>query len=172
MEPISLIISNGKVTKNDYKNYSADYPIYYINNTNQLSYIPRIGGKSSSDRKKIFQDVIDGGAYNTFGFTKSVFVENSRVNNNVSYSGDYIALRQAICQIDTNNFILVTSNTKTILRQPFANYLGTLGCKTAFNLDGGGSTTLMYKSNDSSSINVVKGGGRAVTMILYFTELS
>ena len=170
LEATSLILTNGKVIKNDYKNYAADYPIYYVSGTNELKYIPRLTGKSASDRKKIFESVINGGAKNTFGFTKVVFVENGKAND-VKWSGDSAAKRQAICQVNTNNFIVVTSNTKTVLRQPFANFLASIGCKTAFNLDGGGSTTLMYKSNDTNTVKTITGGGRALNMILYFTEL-
>jgi len=168
MEPISLIVTNGKVTLNDYQKYSADYPIYYINSKNQLSYIPRIKSKSASERKKIFQNAIDDGAYNTFGFTNKVAVENYKAND-ISFSGDYNARRQGICQIDTNNFIVVTSNTKTMWRGDYAKYLQSLGCKTAFNLDGGGSTTLMYKNANGTPMTLT-GGSRPMQMILYFTE--
>ena len=39
-----------------------------------------------------------------------------------------------------------------------------------FNLDGGGSRKLYYKSGSSSSVSRLFGGDRIITDMLYFVE--
>lgn len=50
-----------------------------------------------------------------------------------------------------------------------AEYMVSLGCQTGFNLDGGGSTTLLVKNKGASS-NTLVGNKRKVADILYFHE--
>ena len=82
-------------------------------------------------------------------------------------------IRQGLCQIDKNNFVLITNNSSNrsigFTFYDLANYMVTLGCTTGFNLDGGGSTTLLFKDS-SSNINVLYGNNRKVADILYFHE--
>ena len=57
-----------------------------------------------------------------------------------------------------------------------AEYMVSLGCKIGFNLDGGGSTSLVYKSNTSSTGSVLRchhaayNVCRAIPEGIYFTE--
>ena len=44
-----------------------------------------------------------------------------------------------------------------------------LGCKMGFNLDGGGSTTLLFKDKDSS-VKALVGNSRKIADIVYFHE--
>ncbi len=82
--------------------------------------------------------------------------------------------RVAIGQIDTLHYIIlvvdaVRTNNTTIGGMTFADLakeFQNLGCKTAYNLDGGGSTTLYYKGQ---VINTPCGSGeRKVSDIIYF----
>ena len=171
-EPSSLLIYNGKVIFNDYDTYPSNSVIYYIDSSNQLKYIPNLSSKSAVERKQIFQNVIDDGVKNTFSF-KPVLIENgiatTTYDSGASY--EYNATRQGLCQLDSNNFILVTLNTaKTKNTVVFANYLKSLGCKTAFNLDGGGSTSLLFKNSNQSNFTHLKGTRKNGTM-MFFTEL-
>ena len=75
-----------------------------------------------------------------------------------------------MCQLDENNFISVVSHTKRWNRQDFANFMATLGCKTAVNFDGGGSVALFYKE-PNKEIKTLTGNGRALSNIIYFIEL-
>ena len=54
----------------------------------------------------------------------------------------------------------------------FAKYLKELGCKTAFNLDGGGSVKLYYKPKGTNDITTLHSTSRKSSTIMYFTELS
>ena len=44
-----------------------------------------------------------------------------------------------------------------------------LGCKTGFNIDGGGSTNLLYKKTDNNVIGR-KVASREIADIIYFVE--
>lgn len=167
-EPSSLLVYNGKVIINDYDAYLANTVIYYLDGSNQLNYIPKLKSKTAAERKTIFQNAIDSGVYNTFVFN-AVLVANSKAQT-VKINNDYYALRQGFCQVDTNNFILVTSNTKKWYIQDFANFMKSIGCKTAVNFDGGGSVALLYKKKGTNTINVLTGNQRSLSSVMYFTE--
>ena len=53
--------------------------------------------------------------------------------------------------------------------EELANYMISLGCKTGFNLDGGGSTSLIFKSKNSSA-KVITGNKRRIADVIYFHE--
>lgn len=167
-EPSSLLVYNGKVIINDYDAYLANTVIYYLDGSNQLNYIPKLKSKTAAERKTIFQNAIDSGVYNTFVFN-AVLVANSKAQT-VKINNDYYALRQGFCQVDTNNFILVTSDTKKWYIQDFANFMKSIGCKTAVNFDGGGSVALLYKKKGTNTINVLTGNQRSLSSVMYFTE--
>lgn len=166
-EPGSLLLYKGKVIFNYYSTYPSTNPIYYINSSNELSFIKNLENKTKDERKQIFQSVISDGVKDTFAFSP-VLVQNKKAN---TVKNDYNALRQGLCQVNENNFILVTSATKHWSRQNFANLLESLGCKTAINLDGGGSTSLYIKSKKSTNVKTIVGNTRALSSVMYFTEL-
>ena len=131
------------------------------------------------------------GAKYTFGMiSPGVLITNY---NTINGSSDGLATRQAMCQIDKNNFILITSHlngasaesscgTKSGLSCPrivhglttadLAKIMTQYGCKTGFNLDGGGSISYYYKTNKTSSATRVKiaSGQRSLSDLLYFVE--
>jgi len=75
---------------------------------------------------------------------------------------------QLFCQINDNNFVLFTSGNET--RNKGINLFLNLGCKTAVNLDGGGSIALIFKSSNSSQIDTIVGNGRSLPEVGYFSE--
>ena len=54
-------------------------------------------------------------------------------------------------------------------RQVAVELKNTFGCKVAYNLDGGGSRKLYYKTS-SSSVKKIFGGSRAIPDMMYFVE--
>lgn len=85
----------------------------------------------------------------------------------------YNAYRQGICQVNNNNFIVVSSKSgKTKSTKAFGELLKSLGCKTAFNLDGGGSHAMLYKPSNTSSVKILTGNERSLSTVMYFTELN
>lgn len=166
-EPSSLLVYNGDIIINDYKEYAASTIIYYINANNKLTYIPTLLNKSVDERKKIFENAINDGIYNTFAFN-AVLVKEGVVQK---VSNDYYALRNGFCQLDDNNFLSVVSDTRRWNKPDFAKFMADLGCVTAVNFDGGGSNSLFYKDKTSSSIKTLTGNARANSSVIYFTEL-
>ena len=166
-EPSSLLVYNGEVIINDYQKYAASTVIYYLDGSNQLRYIPKLDGRSPTERKEIFEDVIASGVYNTFAFNE-VLVYDYKAQN---VGSDYNAKRQGFCQVDSNNFILVTSDTKTWRRPDFAKFMQSLGCKTAVNFDGGGSVAAFYKPRGTNTVTTLAGNQRSLSSVMYFTEL-
>jgi len=76
--------------------------------------------------------------------------------------------RQAICQVNKNNFVLITG--EDLNREDLINIMLDLNCETGTNLDGGGSIALLYKSKNSSSVETVIGNNRSLTEVAYFSE--
>ena len=75
---------------------------------------------------------------------------------------------QLLCQINDNNFALFTSASET--RNKAIDVFMNLGCKTAVNLDGGGSVALLFKSANSNKIEVIVGNNRSLPEVGYFSE--
>jgi len=174
-EHCPLCISNGVVLQNDYSRYLSKYPVYYINSSNQLSEIPKLTNKTVEKRKKIFQDVIDEGTYNTFsGLSQPLLVNNyvAKTTYDKNAGSEYNAYRIGLCQMDSNNFIIIASGSgRTKNTVAFANMFKKLGCKTAINIDGGGSVNLLWKPRGTNNFKKLKGTSRSRPAVMYFTEL-
>ncbi len=82
-------------------------------------------------------------------------------------------IRQGFCQIDKNNFVFITNNdgnrSAGFSFKKMAEYMVSLRCITGFNLDGGGSTTLLFKNSDNNIITLT-GNTRAIADVIYFHE--
>ncbi len=165
-EPSSLLVYKGKVIINDYEKYAANTYIYYINASNKLSFIVPLKNKSVMERKQVFDLALQEGINNTFAFN-DVLVNNSEV---MKVSNDYYALRNGFCQLDENNFLSVVSDTRRWNKDDFALFMKNLGCKVAVNFDGGGSNALFVKGRNES-ITTLTGGKRAMSSIIYFSEI-
>lgn len=168
-EPLPLLIYNGKVIINDPEETRGAPVIYYIDSSNQLKYVSGVRSKTTEQRKKIYEDIIASGAYNTFTF-RPALVNNYKALE-AKVDGDYNALRQGFCQVDSNNFILVSSDTKRWYLPDFAKFMQSIGCKTAINFDGGGSTATFYKPSGTNTIKTLTGNERSLSSVMYFTEL-
>ena len=97
------------------------------------------------------------GVRNTFVISSAAGLSNSGPR----------ASRTQICQIDQNNFVLLSgSGTVGGTAQITKNVTG---CSYSYNLDGGGSRKLYYQTQGSG---VVKrfGGSRTIPDMLYFAE--
>ncbi len=102
--------------------------------------------------------IANQGIRNTFGISSRASMSN----------GGPTAYRTQICQIDENNFVLISmsgtvSGTANIARN-------VTGCGEVYNLDGGGSSKLYYKTTSSSTPVKIFGGGREIPDMLYFAE--
>ena len=123
---------------------------------------------TSQERIKKSNKIIDDKIKNTWNFTP-VIIKNGKVVTSKTSR----ALRNAICQIDSNNYVMYTSIQERGLKS-VGETLKQIGCVTAFNLDGGGSTSMFYKEAGSKTVQKVKCSEgnkcRAVVDGIYFIE--
>lgn len=167
---IPLILSDGKVMRNiaSEKLPQTMYYTYGLKKDGNLAAYTYPGGYNPSENSAVANRIISDGVKNTFGFNP-VLVTNSKAVANATARN----IRQGFCQIDKNNFVFIT-DVYVEARNGFsfeelANYMISLGCKTGFNLDGGGSTSLIFKSKNSSA-KVITGNKRRIADVIYFHE--
>ena len=165
-----VIFIRGKLVRN-YTQYSlpgAMYAVYGLKKNGYLAYYTFGGGNSAiSNNKKVVEQMQKDGIRNTVSFTPVLVVDHKSVTSDTSPN-----LRQALCQIDRNNFIIITNVTSRSAGFNFkdmANYMVSLNCRTGYNLDGGGSINLYYKKNNST-VSSIKTSSRPIADILYFVE--
>ena len=117
-----------------------------------------------------FNKMINDGVKYNFAFSP-VLIHNGVINKNLKHDNN---IRQALGQIDKNNFIIITTTTsnrsKGLSYASLATIMKDLKCIEAFNLDGGGSASLIYKPKGSNSVKTVLNTSRAVADIAYFVE--
>ena len=127
---------------------------------------------NEEDRKKKSDLILSDKIKNTWSFSP-VLIKNGKIN---SFSNNQSAYREAICQINTNNYVVLTTiNSKRL--SEVSTILKNIGCKTAFNLDGGGSTSMFYKPSNTKTVTKVKCSDgsshntcRSVVDGIYFIE--
>ena len=168
----TIVITNGKVVRNAYTKAYKTWFISGIDPTNTLRIFTDKSASSQSDlnEKKLWADeVIDSKIRNTFTFASPLVINGERSNISTSFPGVSSKLnRQAICQVNTNNFVLLTGSG--LSRDDLINIMLGLNCQTGTNLDGGGSIALLYKSRSSNNIETLIGNSRNLTEVVYFTE--
>ncbi|MEG0826444.1 MAG: Ig-like domain-containing protein, partial [Bacilli bacterium] len=158
-----LIITDGEVLRNE-PNYEerVSTPYYYYLFDEDGTLNVAIGNKESTLNK-----IINDNTVNTFAFYP-VFMYNYEP---WAIWNTGTARRQGLCQIDANNYAIVTTGMNGTLPL-INNVFKYLGCKTGVNLDGGGSTALIFKNRGQQSPGtIIVGGRREVGDALYFTEL-
>ena len=165
-----VIFVRGNLVR-DFTSYSlpnAMYPVYGLKKNGYLASYSFGGGSGSvSNNKKVLNQMKSDGIRNTASFPPVLVSNYKAVNSSTDHN-----LRQAICQIDRNNFVIVTNVTSRSAGWNFkdlSNYMVSLNCRTGYNLDGGGSINLYYKKN-SSNLSSVTTSGRRIADILYFVE--
>jgi hypothetical protein len=134
---------------------------YYLNDPNSIA-----------ANQRNAQQAIDDGLKYTFAFGPYL-IRSGKIKSDLSNSPD---VRQAIGQIDKNNFVIVTNTVGINNRgsgfgyKTLAYLMYNLGCKEAYNTDGGGSTNLIYKNRNTNSYSGIVTTTRDVADILYFVE--
>ncbi len=141
-------IIDGKVVRNRYNDSPIPgTTIVGIDKNNNLRLFKHI--RNSEARKNLAQTIIDLGIQNTFDFNPIMLYEGKF--NEERKSDNKSAHRQMICQINNNNFVMLTTIYRKTIYEA-AKILENLGCKTIMNLDGGGSTQLYYRRKGKTSI--------------------
>ncbi len=168
-----IIISDGELLR-DFTNQnlpSTLYPVYGLKDDGYLAYYNFYGGDDSIEKnKKTLETIKSEGIMHTFSFSPILVVDNESKVNMTSKN-----IRQALCQIDRNNFLIIsninptTKRTKGLSFKEVANIMVKSDCKLGVNLDGGGSLSLYYKT-DSSGLKTIKSSNRKIADVLYFVE--
>lgn len=122
------------------------------------------------------QSLVDNGAWQVLSFGPSL-IENSQLSvSEGTEVGQSMSSnpRTAIGQIDTNHYVIIVSEGRTDDSQGLSLYqlaeqFKSLEAKTAYNLDGGGSSTLYFNGKViNQTVGGAKGGNeRSVSDILY-----
>mgnify|MGYP004661632219 FL=1 len=164
-----IVIVEGKVLR-DLANEnlpSSLYSTYGLKKDGMLASYKYVGGYNQQSNMLISNKIISDGVLNTFAFTP-VLVENGALVTKDNTRN----LRQGFCQIDKNNFLFITDipgQRNGFSFRELGSYMIKLGCKTGFNLDGGGSISLIVKGSDTKP-QVIAGNNRKIADILYFHE--
>ena len=157
------VIRNGVVYRDTAK--GSDVLCIYANGTMEIV----------SDSEYTADELVSKGVWQAFTFGPSL-VENSSITVGVNDEvGKAMASnpRTAIGMIDTNHFVFVVSDGRTsessgLSLYQLAQFMQKLGVKTAYNLDGGGSSTMYF--NGQVINNPTSGGSikeRGVSDIVY-----
>lgn len=132
------------------------------------------------------QELIDAGVWNTLSFGPALLVdgevqagiEDVEVDTNFgNHSIQGNQPRTGIGIVDTNHFVFVAVDGRSpgysagVTMTEFAEIFESLGATVAYNLDGGGSTTMWF---DGELVNdpLGKGQERGTSDILYLAEAS
>ena len=183
-----IVIYEGRILRNSLNGSNpaaASKKIYGLSKNNELKYYSYTNGATAeriATNQKTYNAIINDGIKYTFGFWPVLVENGTLMSSNYSNAQDSFKsnnIRQSICQVDQNNFILITSTNSTSTRVKNGLSLEQLGklmisfkCKTGFNLDGGGSTSYYYKKSGASKATVLKTGydNRDIVDMLYFVE--
>lgn len=109
-------------------------------------------------------ELVDKGVWQAFTFGPGL-VDNGEITVSQGQEVDQAMAsnpRTAIGQIDELHYVFVVSEGRTsdnagLSLYQLAQFMKALGCTTAYNLDGGGSSTMYF---DGEVINDPTGGGR------------
>ena len=125
------------------------------------------------------EELMEKGAEQTFSFGPALLEGDSIAVGTDEEVGQAMASnpRTAIGIIDENHYVFVVSDGRTdesegLSLYELADFMNELGCETAYNLDGGGSSTMYF---NGSVVNNPTGGGaghksgseRSVSDIVY-----
>ena len=122
------------------------------------------------------QELVDEGVWQVFSFGPALILDGEIAVSEDEEVGKAMASnpRTAIGVIDANHYVFVVSDGRTdesegLSLSQLAAFLKTLGVQTAYNLDGGGSSTLWYQgsviNNPTTSGNSIRE--RSVSDIVY-----
>ena len=175
-----LVITNGKVVRNWYQAGAVDKmcfgtnelcrtddTIYAVSKTGTFDTYQKFGRLSESDRKTLFQKIIDKGYRNTWVFRPVLMLKGKETADSTALTGNAnTSKRTLVCQINTNNWILLVGN---IANKDVLPKLKSLGCQTAVSMDGGGSYAMIFKGK-TGSLQTIVGGSREIVDTLYITE--
>ncbi len=166
------VVTRARITEDNPKNESV---IIGITSSGNLKVYGKGPGKDSTVRQQIYDELIKDKVRNTWSFRPQLVGPGIKLE--ATSANKKNAKRNIICQVDSNNYIMYSSRASEINHLETSKYMASLGCKIAFNLDGGGSTSLFYKkSGDKYARKLLCSDGsnhttcRSIIEGIYFVE--
>ena len=160
---IPYIVNHGKVLRDiENKKYGTVYGCLGMTKEGELKTYSF--GNDYSQNQAAKQEMIKDGVRTDFAFATMPISEGGKVSTSTDRNN-----RTVLCQINKNNFVIYSGGSLSF-NQIGTELKNTFGCKVAYNLDGGGSRKLYYKTGSMSSAKKRFGGGRAVADMMYFAE--
>lgn len=128
------------------------------------------------EEKVSLEELLEKGAYNVLSFGPGLIDNGNIIVDTNDEVGRAMASnpRTAIGYIDDNHIIFVVSDGRTnesegLSLYQLATFMQKIGCKKAYNLDGGGSSTMVFNGNiiNNPTTNGNKVSERSVSDIVY-----
>lgn len=122
------------------------------------------------------QELVDKGALQVLSFGPGLIVDGAISVTSSDEVGKAMASnpRTAVGYVGENHYVLVVADGRTTESEgltllEFAEFMESLGCQQAYNLDGGGSSTMYYNGNviNNPTANGTTISEREVSDILY-----
>ena len=121
------------------------------------------------------QALLDAGAWNVLSFGPALVTDGAVAVDENDEVGRAMASnpRTAIGVIDDLHYVFVVSDGRTsendgLTLYELADFLQSLGCKTAYNLDGGGSSSMVFMGEViNNPVNGRRSSERSVSDIVY-----
>lgn len=157
------VLANGTI----YRSTSNSNEALVINNDGSFSIVDEDSSNLS--------DLLASGAYQVFSFGPAL-INNGAISVTTSDEVDQSMTsnpRTAIGIIDNLHYVFVVSDGRTsesagLSLYELANVMDDLGCTTAYNLDGGGSTTMYFNGEVvNNPTDGTTSGERKVSDIVY-----
>ena len=159
------VLKNGVIYRNTIANNQEDLVIYKDGTFEVIN-----------ERDISLEELLEKGAYNVLSFGPGLIIDNKisiTTDEEVSKSMNSNP-RTAIGIIDNNHYVFVVSDGRTsesagLSLYELATFMKSLGCTTAYNLDGGGSSTMYFNGNlvNNPTTNGRKINERGVSDIVY-----
>ena len=121
-------------------------------------------------------DLVNAGAYNILSFGPALIKDSNVVVSTNAEVGKSMASnpRSAVGKISDNHYVFVVSDGRTssstgLSLYEIAEFMKNLGCDVAYNLDGGGSSTIVFNGTviNNPTTNGNKISERKVSDIVY-----
>ena len=163
---VPFVINKGNILRDiENKTYPNVYGLFGLTKKGELKSYPF--SKNYAKNVKAREELLKDKVRNSFSFAMAPIGEDGSL---LKYDGrKQNTSRNVLCQINRNNFVLF-SGSNTNLYLIGKDLKETFGCKVAFNLDGGSSRKLYYKTSSMTTATKRFGGSRKTPDMLYFVE--
>lgn len=158
------IVRQGQVLR---KNATTDLDMLVIDTAGDFHALRKPTKKSITEAL----ETLDVAQCLVFGPVLVLDGEVQTVYNTYGFSPQDRSPRTAIGQVGPLSYVLVVvdgrqDQSRGVTHKQLATFMGELGCSVAFNLDGGGSSTLLFHGQVINSLS--EGAERETSDILYF----